>query len=108
MILITMKMVIHPDKRREFQRTVRGMLEPTRVEPGCRGFHFYQDEENKNSFLVLSEWATLADLNNHIRTDGFIMLLALMDLLSVDPPEVRFDTVANTAGMEIIADARNF
>ena len=77
------------------------MLEPARVERGCLSYRLYEDVENRNAFVLLEEWATQEDLERHISKDNQRQLLALMDLLS-EQPELRFDTVSHTAGMDLI------
>ena len=79
------------------------MLEPARVERGCLSYCLYEDVENRNAFVLLEEWATQEDLECHIHTDNHLRLLTLMDLLS-EQPELRFNTVSHTAGMELIGD----
>lgn len=91
--------------------TMRGMLEPTRVERGCLSYRLYEEIENRNSFVLLEEWAKQEDLERHIRTDNQRRILALMDLL-IELPDLRFNTVSHTAGMDLIenvlkADLRN-
>jgi quinol monooxygenase YgiN len=100
-ILVTLKMIVQPEKRRDLLETIRGMLEPARVERGCLSYRLYEDIENRNAFVLLEEWATQEDLERHIRTDNQRGLLALMDLLS-EQPEMRFNTVSHTAGMDLI------
>ena len=102
-ILVTLKMVVRPERRSDLLVTMRGVLEPTRVEKGCLSYRLYEDTENKNAFVLLEEWATQEDLERHIRTDNQLRLLALMDLLS-EQPELRFNTVAKTAGMELVGN----
>ena len=103
MILVTLKMIVHPKRRSDILEAMRGMLEPARVERGCLSYCLYEDVENRNVFVLLEEWATQADLERHIRTENVQRLLALMDLLSVQP-ELQFHTVSQTAGMELIDD----
>ena len=100
-VLVTLRMVVRPEKRSDLLETVRGMLEPARVERGCLSYRLYEDVENRNAFVLLEEWATQKDLESHIRTDNQRRLLELMDLLS-ERPELRFNTVSHTAGMELI------
>jgi quinol monooxygenase YgiN len=100
-ILVTLKMTVHPKRRRDLLETMRGMLEPARVERGCLSYHLYEDVENRNVFVMVEEWATQEDIERHIRTDNQRRLLALMDLLS-EQPEFRFNTVSHTAGIELI------
>jgi len=100
-ILVTLKMIVRPERRRDLLETMRGMLEPTRVEKGCLSYRFYEDVENRNTFVLLEEWATQEDIERHIRTDNHRRLLTLIDLLS-EQPELWFNTVSHTAGMDLI------
>ena len=103
MILSTLKMVVRPERRSDLLETMRGMLEPVRVERGCLSYRLYEDVEDRNAFVLLEEWATQEDLERHISKDNQRRLLALMDLLS-EQPELRFNTVSHTAGMDLIED----
>jgi len=80
---------------------MRGMLEPARVERGCLSYRLYEDVENRNAFVLLEEWTTQEDLERHISKDTQRWLLSLMDLLS-ERPELRFNTVSHSAGMDLI------
>jgi len=94
-------MIVRPERRSDLLETMRGMLEPARVERGCLSHHLYEDVENRNAFVLLEEWATQEDLEKHISTDNQRRLLSLMDLLR-EQPELRFDTVSHTAGMDLM------
>jgi quinol monooxygenase YgiN len=100
-ILVTLRMIVQPERRSDLLETMRGMLEPTRVERGCLTYRLYEDVENRNTFFLVEEWDTQKDLESHIRTDNQRRLVALMDLLS-EPPELQFNTVSHTAGMDLI------
>ncbi len=101
MILSTLRMIVQPERRSDLLETIRVMLEPTRVERGCLSYRLYEDVENRNAFVLLEEWATQEDLERHISKDNQRQLLVLMDLLS-EQPELRFNTVLHTAGMDLI------
>ena len=103
MILVTLRMIVRPESRNDLIETLRGMLEPARVERGCLSYRLYEDIENRNAFVLVEEWATQKDLESHIRTDNQRLVLVLMDLLS-EQPELRFNTVSHTVGMELIGD----
>jgi quinol monooxygenase YgiN len=94
-------MVVRPEKRDNLLQTMRGILEPTRVERGCLSYCLYEDVEDKCTFILMEEWKTQNDLESHIRTDNQRRLMALMDLLR-EQPELQFNTVSNTAGIELI------
>jgi len=102
-ILATLRMNVRPERRRDLLETMRGMLEPARVERGCLSYRLYADVEDKNIFVLVEEWNTQKDLERHIRTDNQRRILALMDLLS-EQPDVQFNTVSDTSGIELIED----
>ena len=105
-ILVTLRMIVKPEKRSDLLETMRGMLEPVRVERGCLSYRLYEDVEDKNAFVLLETWATQEDLESHIRTEKQQRLLSLMDFLS-EQPELRFNTVSHTAGMDLIENVLN-
>ena len=102
-ILVTLRMIVRPERRSGLLETMRGMLEPVRVERGCLSYRLYEDVEDRNTFVLVEEWKTQRDLEGHIRTDNQRRLLALMDLLS-EQPDLRFNTVSHMAGLELIED----
>jgi quinol monooxygenase YgiN len=102
-ILVTLRMIVQPERRSDLLETMRGMLEPVRVERGCLSYRLYEDVEDGNAFVLVEEWETQKDLERHIGTENQQRLLTLMDLLS-EQPELRFNTVSHTAGMELIGD----
>ena len=102
-ILVTLRMIVRPERRSDLLKTMRGTLEPVRVERGCLSYRFYEDVEDKNAFVLVEEWATQADLERHIAKDNQRQLFGLMDLLS-EQPELRFNTVSHTEGMDLVAN----
>jgi quinol monooxygenase YgiN len=105
MIIAILRMVVRPEKRKEVEQIVRGILESTRVQKGCLNYGFYQDLEDENTFTVLERWATQADLEEFIRSESYRQLLAAMELLA-EPPEVMINAISYTAGLEAIKAAR--
>lgn len=98
-------MSVHSEKnRRELLDGIRGMLEPARVERGCLSYNLYEDVENRNTFVLLEEWASAEDLASHVLKDDERRLIALMDILNTQP-EFQFNTVSDTSGMDFIEEA---
>jgi len=81
------------------------MVERTRAESGCLGCHLHRDAMEEAILTIEEAWATEADLERHLRSTDYRRLLMVMDLARV-PPEVRFDTVSNSTGIETIQNAR--
>jgi len=94
-------MIVRPEKRNDLLKTLKGMLEPARVERGCLNYRLYEDTENNNAFVLLEQWATQEDLERHLSTDNQRRLLELTDLLS-EKPELLFNTVLHTQGIDLI------
>jgi quinol monooxygenase YgiN len=99
MILATVSVVARPEKRKEVERTFRSLLGPTIAEPGCLGCH------DSKHLLFITKWRVSADVERYIRSDNFRIVLSIIDLSS-ETPEVRFDWVSETRGMDYIEDVR--
>jgi quinol monooxygenase YgiN len=105
-MLITSVRINAPPKRRdEILRTLRSLLGPTRVLPGCVTCRFYQDVEDPNLLTLIEEWETREALDRYVRSNDYRKILAAMDLAS-EPPEVQFCSVLSISGMELIEEIR--
>jgi quinol monooxygenase YgiN len=104
MIDATIKMTVPAGKRKEVLQTVKAILGPIRREQGCISCNCYMDVEDEGIFFFKEEWMTREDLDNHLKTDRFAVLIGAMSLLNSEP-EIRFDTVESMAGAEHIKAA---
>lgn len=84
---------------------LRSLLEPTRVETGCVGCRLYGEVDDPNWITWIEEWSSGDDLERHLRSPQFRRVLGALDLADAEP-EIRFDTVVKTDGLQIIAKAR--
>jgi len=105
MIETTIKMTVPVEKRKEVLQTIKAILGPIRREHGCISCNCYVDLEDERIFYFEEEWKTREDLENHLRSDHFGVLNGAMRLLRVEP-DIRFNTIASTAGLEAIKAAR--
>jgi len=105
MIESTIKMTVPIEKRKEVLQTVKAILGPIRRERGCISCNCYVDVEDENVLFFEEEWKTREDLENHLRSDHFSVLNGAMRMLRVEP-DIRFNTIASTAGPEAIKTAR--
>jgi hypothetical protein len=51
------------------------------------------------------EWATEADLRRRVRSERFTSLLAVIEA-SQEPPEIRFDFLESTRGLDYVSEVR--
>jgi len=105
MIDATIKMTVPPEKKKEILQTFTAIFVPIRREQGCISCNCYVDVENENNIFFKEEWETSEDLNTHLRSVHFDVLMGAMKLLNKEP-EIRFNTIASTAGAEAVKAAR--
>jgi quinol monooxygenase YgiN len=105
MVIATIKITVPHEKEREILQTVKAILGPIRREQGCINCNCYMDVETENIIFFREEWNTSEELETHLRSGHFGVLIGAMKLLNKEP-EFRFDTIASTAGAETIKAAR--
>ena len=102
MITVTISMRVPPEKTREFLQTMLFIIKTVREEPGCLSYHFYQDVEVGNKYRLVGKWSKQEEMNEHLRSDTFSILLGAMKLLK-ESPDIKFYVASCTAsGMEPI------
>jgi quinol monooxygenase YgiN len=106
MILATIRMAIPPQKRDEALKILTTMAEQWRDEPGCLSCSIYRDLEEKNVLMLEEVWRSQEDLDLHLRTDEYRNLLLVLEM-ALKQPQIRFDTISSSAGIEAIEKARN-
>ena len=70
-----------------------------RKEGGCLHAGFYQNVDNETDFLVVEEWASQEDSDDHLQSDIFKVLLGAGSLMS-RPPEIVIYTVSHSTELE--------
>ena len=105
MIIVKITMAARPEKRKEVMQTLLSMIESTEKERGCLSHHVFRNIEDENVFSLIEEWQTREDLNDHIKSDRFSVLLGTKSLL-FEPPQIQIHTVSHPEGMETVNAAR--
>jgi quinol monooxygenase YgiN len=60
-----------------------------------------QDLGEANVLTITERWATQSDLDAHIRSADYKLLLAVLDLAAA-PPEIRFDRTESLGGLDVV------
>ena len=102
-VRITMNSLI--EKRTEVMQTLLSMIEPTENGRGCLSCHVLRNMEDKNVFSMITEWKNREDLDDHIKSDRFSVLLGTKSLLC-EPQQIEIHTVSHSEGMETVNIAR--
>jgi quinol monooxygenase YgiN len=106
MIQATIWMKIPSHKSGEVLGILRPVVDLCEADPGCLSCHICGDLRNKSSLLLIQLWNAEEDLDRHLRSNQYRNLLLAMELAS-KPPEIRFDTISSSTGIETIEKARN-
>jgi quinol monooxygenase YgiN len=105
MIDASIKLTVAPEKRKELIQTFKALLGPIRCEQGCISCDCYVDIEAENVILFKEQWKTREDLDNHLRSVHYSVLIEAMKLFS-QKPEFSFNTIVSTAGADAVKIAR--
>jgi quinol monooxygenase YgiN len=101
MILVTIRMRVLSEKRKELSQTIDSLIGSIRAAKGCRRCDFYQNVENEKELCLLEEWDTRKNLMNHLKSEGFKVLRGATNLLQ-EPYGMTFHTLFHPAGIEEI------
>ncbi len=82
---------------------LRFLVIGTRLESGCLGSTAWADPDWTVNYV--EEWATEADVRQRVRSDRFTSLLAVVE--SAYEPQVQFDFVTMTRGLDFVAEVRS-
>ena len=106
MIIVRIAMNVLSEKQKEVMQTLLSMIESTGKERGCLSHHVFRDIEDQKIFSRIDEWETREDLDDHIKSDRFSVLLGTKSLL-YEPPQIEIHTVSHSEGMETIDAVRS-
>jgi quinol monooxygenase YgiN len=101
MIIVRITMNVRPEKRKEVMQTLLSLIEPMRQEKGCLDYHVFQNIEDENSVSIIEEWKAREDLDRHMRSDRFGILLGTKSLLK-DKQRILIHTISHSEGMKVV------
>ncbi|MFC1812163.1 putative quinol monooxygenase [Thermodesulfobacteriota bacterium] len=106
MIMIRITICSFMEKQKEVMQTLISLIEAPGKESGCLSYGIFCDIKDKNVFNLISEWETREDLDEHITSNRFSVLLGTKSLLC-EPPKIEIHMVSHSEGMEAIAAVRS-
>jgi quinol monooxygenase YgiN len=106
MIVVRITMNVLPEKQKEVVQTLLSMMSPMEREAGCLNYSFLSDMKDKNLLCLLEEWENRANLDHHLKSDMFGVLLGTKSLLC-QPHGIQIYTVQQAEGMNAVRAARN-
>jgi quinol monooxygenase YgiN len=105
MVRSTIRMLIPLEKHGEAVEILGSMIEQTQFEPGCISCRLYRGVEDALAIMLEELWMNEEDVQRHLRSDKYRKVLLVVEL-AAESPEIRFDTIEHSAGVERIEQAR--
>jgi quinol monooxygenase YgiN len=106
MVKATIRMTIPAKRRDGALEILTSVAERSRYEPGCIACRVYQDVEVESVIVLQQFWESREDMEKHLRSEEFRKVLLVVEM-SLEPPEIRFDEISASTGVETIEKARN-
>ena len=101
MIIFRITMNVLPEKQKEVMQTLLSMIETAKNERGCLSYEVFYHMADKTVFNLIEEWETHEDLDRHIQSERFGVLLGTKSLLA-GPLEMKIHMVSNSEGAEVV------
>jgi quinol monooxygenase YgiN len=106
MILSTVRLAISAQHRPEVLRILRVFMGHATARTGCAGVSVSQDLNNPEMVTIRDQWVTREDLDEHVRSSDYRLLLTVIDLSEI-PPEISFDDLDHLGGLDLVQALRD-
>jgi len=105
MIQSTVRLQILERQQAEVLRTLRILTGHATARAGCAYFSVSREAADPTTVTITERWATRKDLDEHVRSTEYRLLLTVIDL-SVTPPDIRFDVLDHIGGLDLVQSLR--
>jgi quinol monooxygenase YgiN len=106
MIHATIRITLPSKTVKEALEILGSEAERTKVQPGCLSSRVYHDIQDRNVIMVEEMWRSEEELERHLRSYEYHKVLLVMEM-ALKQPEIRFDTISSSTGIENIEKARS-
>jgi quinol monooxygenase YgiN len=101
MIKLTIDVKTHLQKKTEFLQTLDKLLLELRREEGNLKYGYQQSDDDCTKIHVDAEWQSWENLENHLKSEFFAILLGAIRVLC-EKPVVRIDNGSEINGIDMI------
>ena len=106
MIRSTIRMLIPLNKQSEALEILEMVKVRTQFEPGCISTRLYLGVDEARAIMIEELWTSEEDMSRHLRSEEYRRVLLVVEMAE-ERPEIRFDTIRHSSGLETIEKARN-
>ncbi len=105
MIVGTLRILPAHNLRAEVLAILRTIQGPVQAQAGCNACDILEEKGPDKAVVLVERWESQAALEAHLRSEAYRRILGAIEL-SRSPPEIRFDYVSATEGLELVERSR--
>ncbi|MCX6552881.1 MAG: antibiotic biosynthesis monooxygenase [Acidobacteria bacterium] len=106
MIIGTVRILPPLDRQGVVREVLQSVQGPVRAQPGCNACDIYYEQGPEPAIVFIERWDSDEALEAHLCSDMYRRILGAIEL-SGGRPEIRFEHVSASEGMELIERLRN-
>ena len=104
-VISTLRFFPSREERRDVLTILRSVQGPIEAQPHNQCCRVYEEDGFEGAILYMERWDSEPEFERHVRSELYRRILAALDF-SHKPPEVIFDFVTVTKGMDLIQAVR--
>lgn len=105
MVRSTIRMLIPLNKQSEALEILEMVRVETQFESSCISTRLYRGVDEVRAIMVEELWTSEEDLLHHLQSEEYRRVLLVVEMAE-EHPEIRFDTINCSSGVETIEKAR--
>jgi quinol monooxygenase YgiN len=106
MVRSTIRMRISFKKQSGALEILESLTEEVQFEPGCVSCRLYREVRDTRTIMLDELWLSEENLQRHLRSERYRKILLVIEM-AAEPPEIRFETIAQSRGLETLERARS-
>ena len=93
-MMIVAKLLVKPEKIKDFTEAAKVMIENSNKEPGCKSYQLYQDPYDNTQFVFVEQYTNQAAIDAHFAADYFKAFGPKVADLVQGPAQIKIITMA--------------
>ena len=91
MIGIVAKFTVQADKREEFEQVAKDLMAKVKAnEPGCLTYQLYKSKKEADTYIMMEQYASQADVQAHGKTAYFTEVAPRLGACLTGAPDVQY------------------
>ena len=104
MVRSTIRMLVPLDKQSEALDILGYVSAQVQYEPSCISSRLYRSVDDVRAIMVEELWTGNEGMLHHLRSEEYHRVLLAVEMAE-EPPEIRFEEISHTSGLETIENA---